>query len=482
MSRPGVEIALLEQPPARTPPVDTGVFFAIGPAQMGPTNAPSFIRSMSEFQRIYGARVTYSYLWDAIDCYFKEGGSRAYISRVVGPAPINATVALKDASNAATMNVTANSPGAWANSLSVQITAGSVGGTFVVNIFLSGVLVEVSGDLIDVPAAVSWSQSSEYVVITDITASSLDPAVVAATALVGGTDDNTNIVEDNWTTAYNLFSKGLGPGQVAAPGHTSQGGQTALLAHADANNRVALVDALDSGSKATLKSAAAALQGAVPGNRHAALFAPWAIVPGIVAGTTRIVPWSAIEAGIISRNDAHLSPNTAAAGLQNGQSVYAIGLSQPPFSDSDRQDLNASSVNIVRALFNGIMAYGFRTLVNPGSDPNWIPFSNSRLFMAIVAEADAIAEQYVFDQIDGKGVTFKEFGGNLAGMLASYYNEGSLYGDTPDAAYAVDTGSTVNTPDTISNLEIHAVISVKMSPFGELVHIDIVKKLVTDTI
>jgi hypothetical protein len=102
--------------------------------------------------------------------------------------------------------------------------------------------------------------------------------------------------------------------------------------------------------------------------------------------------------------------------------------------------------------------------------------------MAIVAEADAIAEQYVFDQIDGKGVTFKEFGGNLAGMLASYYNEGSLYGDTPDAAYAVDTGSTVNTPDTISNLEIHAVISVKMSPFGELVHIDIVKKLVTDTI
>jgi hypothetical protein len=242
------------------------------------------------------------------------------------------------------------------------------------------------------------------------------------------------------------------------------------------------VDAIDSGSKATLKSAAAALQGAVPGNRHAALFAPWAIVPGIVAGTTRIVPWSAIEAGIISRNDASMSPNIAAAGLANGQSVYAIGLSQPPWIDADRQDLNASSVNVVRALFNGIMAYGFRSLVNPGGDPNWVPFSNSRLFMAIVADADAIAEQYVFAQIDGKGLTFKQFGGDLSGMMMTYFNEGSLYGSTPDAAFYVDTGDTVNTPSTISNLEIHAVISVKMSPFGELVHIDIVKKLVTEAV
>jgi hypothetical protein len=343
-------------------------------------------------------------------------------------------------------------------------------------------LVELSPDLLAGTDAVNWSQSSEYVIITDIAASTLDPAVVAATALVGGTDDNTNIVENNWTTAYTLFDKGLGPGQVAAPGHTTQAGQTALLAHADANNRVALVDAIDSGSKATLKSAAAALQGAVPGNRHAALFAPWAIVPGIVAGTTRIVPWSAIEAGIISRNDASMSPNIAAAGLANGQSVYAIGLSQPPWIDADRQDLNASSVNVVRALFNGIMAYGFRSLVNPGGDPNWVPFSNSRLFMAIVADADAIAEQYVFAQIDGKGLTFKQFGGDLSGMMMTYFNEGSLYGSTPDAAFYVDTGDTVNTPSTISNLEIHAVISVKMSPFGELVHIDIVKKLVTEAV
>src|SRR5215472_14199334 len=134
MSRPGVEIALLEEPPARTPPTDTGVFFAVGPALKGPANAPSFIRSMSEFETIYGTRVTYSYLWDAIDCYFKEGGSRAYISRVVGPAPVSAAHILKDASNANTLNVLANSPGAWGNNIQIQVLAGSQGGYFVLQV------------------------------------------------------------------------------------------------------------------------------------------------------------------------------------------------------------------------------------------------------------------------------------------------------------------------------------------------------------
>jgi hypothetical protein len=437
---------------------------------------------MSEFTTLFGQRVTYSYLYDAIDCYFKEGGSRAYIQRVVGPAPVAASFMLKDASNASCLQVLANSPGSWANALTVQILAGTVGGYFQIQVATGATILENSGDLLDKPAALVWAQSSDYITLVDQAGSVQDPAVIAASALLGGTDDNTNIVEQNWTNALSFLSKDLGPGQVAAPGHTTLAGQTALLAHADANNRVALVDCVDSGSKATLKSAAAALQGAVPGNRHAALFAPWAIVPGIVAGTTRTVPWSAIEAGIISRNDAHLSPNTAAAGLQNGQSVYAIGLSQPPFIDSDRQDLNASSVNVVRALFNGIMAYGFRTLVQPAGDPNWIAFSNSRLYMAIYADADAIAETFVFAEIDGKGLVFKAMGGELASMLNGYYNEGSLYGATPDEAFIVDTGSTVNTPESIANLEIHAVLRIRMSPFGELVHIDIVKKLVTQNV
>jgi hypothetical protein len=43
----------------------------------------------------------------------------------------------------------------------------------------------------------------------------------------------------------------------------------------------------------------------------------------------------------------------------------------------------------------------------------------------------------------------------------------------------VDTGSSVNTPQTIANNELHAVCMVVMSPFAEQVFINIVKNPVT---
>src|SRR5215831_506391 len=480
MPRPGVEISLVEVAPARTPPTDTGVFFAVGPAAQGDQTQAVLVRSMAEFESKFGARVTYSYLWDAMDCFYKEGGSDAYIARVVGPAPVVATVTLKDGSNSNTLQVNANSPGAWGNNLRVAVLQGSVGGTFVIQITDNlGNVLELSRDLTDETDAINWSYASDYIDLIDVGTTLSDPAVVAATPLVGGSDDNTNITEANWTTALGKFTNDLGPGQVAMPGRTTAAAQANLMAHAATFNRVALIDAVDSGSKATLKSAAQGLRG-VPNARHSALFAPWAVVPGIIAGTTRTVPWSAIEAGIIARNDASVSPNIAAAGIQYGQALYPIALSQPKFSDADREEMNGAGVNLAVQQFGGIMAYGYRTLTDPNQDPNWIQFSNSRLYMAIVAQADAVGENYVFSQIDGKGVTIGQFNGALASMLLTFYNDGSLYGDTPDTAFAVDTGISVNTPQTIANGELHAVLRVKMSPFAEYVVIEIVKRLITD--
>src|SRR5512144_2721583 len=173
MSRPGVNIVLLEEPPARTPPTDTGVFFAIGPATKGSDVAAKLVRSFSEFQTLYGARTTTSYLWDAMDCYFKEGGSRAYIARVVGPAPVNSSVVLKDGSNVDTLTVEANSPGEWGDSLTVEVIAGSVQDTFVLQIADATdpeepEILEVSRDLEDKADALLWAESSDYIILTDM--------------------------------------------------------------------------------------------------------------------------------------------------------------------------------------------------------------------------------------------------------------------------------------------------------------------------
>jgi hypothetical protein len=173
--------------------------------------------------------------------------------------------------------------------------------------------------------------------------------------------------------------------------------------------------------------------------------------------------------------------NEPAAG-DNGVLRTALDLTQV-YSDGDRQDLNAAGINVVRAVFGPIKVYGWRTTANPTTDPRWVNLGNSLMHRQIVALGAAVGEGFVFRQIDGQGHLLSEFNGALVGSVClPMFLAGALYGATPQDAFKVDTGDSVNTPDTIANNELHAVISVKMSPFAEEVDIEIVKYLVTETI
>jgi hypothetical protein len=209
------------------------------------------------------------------------------------------------------------------------------------------------------------------------------------------------------------------------------------------------------------------------------MFWPWLIVPGIVGGTTRSVPPSALVAGKLSANDAAgLGADAPAAGV-NGQSAYVIDLSQD-VTKINRQSLNDAGVDVIREMYGGIRIYGWRTLVNAVSDPDWVNLGNARLYMGIAGEGMAIAEQFIFSKIDGQGLTISTFNGALAAMLQRYYNNGDLYGASATDAYFVDTGDSVNTPETLANNELHAVLNVRMSPFAEYVVIEIYKRAITE--
>jgi hypothetical protein len=282
------------------------------------------------------------------------------------------------------------------------------------------------------------------------------------------------VVDPGISQALANLTADLGPGQVfvADPALADvQANQSALLAHAAACNRVALLTTAD-GDAAVLTAAGLALQ-TDTNARYGALFAPSAVIPGVVAGATRNVPYSAIEAGIISRNDVSYNPNVAAAGVL-GQAVYALDVNGR-YTDADFETLNVSGVDMARIIYGGVRTYGYRTLVNPTTNPEWLDLGWARLNMAITAQAEAIGEGYVFSQLDGRGLTLAQFGADLSAMLSGYYDAGALYGATPQDAYNVDVGSSVNTPTTIANGELHAVLEVRMSPFAEWVVIEIVK-------
>lgn len=471
MTLPGTLITTRESPPARSAPSDVSVWHIVGFTERGPAT-PSLVHNMAEYASVFGDRVSYGLLYDSLDTFFHEGGGSAYVQRVLGDSAAKASHVLQNGSSADVLKVSAKEYGDYGNSYKVQVAAGGAGGTFVLKILDSGdVVLETSPDLADQAEAVAWSAISQIVDVTQ-EAGTGDPAVAAAAALTGGTDDHASADDDNWLAALNLLSADLGPGQVSAPGRTTDTAHSQLLSHADAHNRVALLDAPDTATVGTLTASAAA-QTALA-SRRGGLFAPWVTIPGLVPSTVRTVPYSAVQAGLIARLDGQgQSPNVPAAGAA-APCQYALGVTQS-WSDDDFNTLSAAGVNVAKIVYGGVRTYGFRSLADPDSDPNWVQLNSARLFMDIMGKGDIIAERYVFSELDGKGHKVAQYNGELKGMLAPYFDAGSLFGERPEEAFSVDTGPAVNTVASLAAGELRAIISLRTSPFAELVVLEIVK-------
>jgi hypothetical protein len=273
--------------------------------------------------------------------------------------------------------------------------------------------------------------------------------------------------------ALGVLTKDLGPGQMFVPaalGDPATAGSD-ILAHCAANNRIALLGAPSDATAAADLIALAATLSSDENARYGALFAPQVVVPGVASGTTRTVDYPALAAGIMARNDTLYGVNDPAAGV-HGISRFAIDVAAT-FTDADREALNDGGVDIVRSVFGQVMTYGYRTLADP--DTGWGLLSNARLNMAITAQCEAVAERYVFAQLDGRGVAINRFGSDLTGVLVPFYESGQLYGASAQEAFYVDVGPGVNPASQLAQGILRAVVAVRMSPFAELVVIEIVK-------
>ena len=490
MAAPGTTISVVAAASTSTIDIPTGRCMAVGLTERGPVGTPVLIHSLADYTALLGQRVTYGNLYDFADCFFHEGGSSLYVSRIVGPAATTATLALKDRASVTPLNtltVSAIGAGLDGNNTTVAVTNGTPANTFVLTIADDGVTVEVSPPLSSPSQAVAWSASSHYVRITDAgsttAAPNNNPAVLAATALTGGADDNANAGTTQYTAGLAAISPNYGPGQVCCPGQTGSPVHDALLNHAQANNRVALLDAPDTPTAATIETLAASDQAGATDPSYGTMLAPWTAIPGLPTGTSappypRPVPPSALVAGLIARSDATHDVDVAAAGA-NGQAQYCQSVSQT-YVASDLDGLNAAGVSVIRDLgipgAPAVTLYGWQSLA---TDPNWQDLSTVRLRSGIIAALQATAAGFEFSQLDGQGHTIAAFNGALVATLAPFWTSGALYGATANQAFVVNTGPQVNTPTTAAARQLVAEISLRMSPSAEFVTISVVKQPTT---
>lgn len=480
MTTPGTQIVSRAAPPSRGGASATGTWHVAAFAQRGPTDSPRMLLNISDYDKHFGGRVSYGQR-DSIEAHFRNGGTRVNLIRIVGPNATVATVTLNDAQGVPAASLAVDSVGAGPSPFSVDVDV-LADGRYVLSIFEGSERLQTSPPLTTPADAVSWSESSPYVRIRAVGA--LAPAATAnPVALAGGNDDRAAVTDTHRVAAVNRIPKGDGPGQVSIPGATTAAAHAGLDAHALANNRFAIKDLPNSAAEADLIAAVDAGRALTSPEEESHGFAVegWHIIPGLVPGTTRTVPPSAIVSALMARQDAITgNPNEPAAGI-NGIPSFSLGILRPNWSDAARGRLNAAGVNVFRLVNGAQRLYGYRTCVQEfGPQGAWLSASNARLRMAIQADADELAEPFVFSQITKQKIA--EYNGVITGMLLGYYNLGALFGDSPEEAFVVDTGTTVNTPDRIAARRLSAVMGVRMSEFAEVVYMEFVKIPVTEEI
>lgn len=282
--------------------------------------------------------------------------------------------------------------------------------------------------------------------------------------------------------ALALFPPTLGPGQVVAPEETA-GAATfgALLDHAAANNRFAVMDVANGDTVAAMTT----LGGAIPAsnNEYGMLVGPWLNIPapaGVIGGAARQVPGSAAAAALMARADQGDNKNRAAAG-RDFPLQYVTSFVREN-TDAERTTLLNAGVNQFATVFGVLELYGFQTKVVQSPDTPYWQANASRARMWIAAQAKSIGEWYVFRPIDGRGLLAKALESDLDDILLRLFNANGLYGATPAEAFATTVGAAVNTTASVALGELHAVAEVRFSPHAKSVVIELVTVPVTGAV
>jgi hypothetical protein len=368
---PGVSVTTdVRSGPVAPDTAPGAVFFAVGIAERGSTAAAIEVQSYPDFVDKCGPWVAYGALADAIRCYFEEGGSRAYVARVVGPAAAVGNLVLQDraAVPVNTLRVEAKDPGAWSAGLTVQVEDGGQAGTFRLTVRYGGTggpLVERYDNLATVAAAVAALSTSAYVRGVDLASPSgvnAIPAVRAATALSAGTDDRGAVTAAIMTGALARFGGDLGPGLVAIPGQSTAAVGAAVMAHAAANRRCSALAAVRGATDAAKIAEAQALRDNV-GADGAGVFAPWVVIPDGAGGRRTVDPVGYV-AGCWAR--AHLAEGPFRAGAGSLAAARFV-LDVDEQLDRARGDaLDDGEVNAIRVITipdgRRVETYGWRSL------------------------------------------------------------------------------------------------------------------------
>jgi phage tail sheath protein FI len=475
----------------------------IGIFERGPVNEATRVTSYGEFARIFGGLFAPSQASYAIQHYFLNGGSVAFIVRVTAGTPAAAAVTLQASTSDDVVDIEAASEGAWGNNLAVGVAlaAGATDTfTMLVREYDNGRVVNEEA-FIDLSTDANAPRYGETVVNRDselitfaqtadllpvantinaVAAQTLEDLLEAAladlTALDGATGaDGAVPGAAGWEAAASSALRGseaAGTGIYAlnaivpeqfnlmcipdavsmdVSNTTNRTNMVAIYQEANTfcrnNFAFLLIDIPENIDRADIMPGWISQLGAARGPNAAAYFPRLAGPDGLDPLNPRSLPSSGAVAGLFARTDSTRGVWKAPAGTD---ARIAGGAPEEMLTDRQQGPLNTAGLNVLRTFpVHGSIVWGARTL--DGADARaseWRYVPVRRLALFIEASLRRGLQWAVFEPNDEP--LWGQIRLNVGSFMNQLHRQGAFAGASARDAYLVKCDSETTTQADIN--------------------------------
>ena len=492
---PGVYIQELPSGVHTITGVATSIAAFVGWANMGPTDRAVLVQSWTEFQDQFGGFTsnngTPNYLGYAVNQFFNNGGSQAYIVRLVVTAAVESTnptdtLAVKASApipsgGATAFTATAIDEGQWANSVyGIRIVANPIDST---RFSLLVVYTPVGGQETTVESFANLSidpsdpqgrsvasvvndpgTGSQIIQISGVSANQPTPnplTIPAGTgpyALTGGVDGTVLVPgAGDFHTALNADGSGTGGvhfldtvpifNLLCVPGETSSTVISDLQGYCHSQRAFYIVDPASGDNFTSVQGSLSGITGVNAIN--SALYFPWVNAPDpLQQGRLNSFPPCGFVAGIYAATDASRGVWKAPAGID----ASLTGEAGPTVLLTDLQNgtLNVQAINCIRHFpVYGDVVWGARTLRGNdqvGSEWKYVPIRRFALFLE--SSLYDGTQWVVFEPNDE--TLWGQIRLNVGAFMQGLFLQGAFAGSTPQKAYFVKCDAENNPPASVA--------------------------------
>lgn len=489
--RPGVYVEETLNPNAPVLGADTLTVAAFaGTSDRGPV-VPTLVTSWSQYVTLFGGfnSTANNDLPLALYTFFGNGGSSAYVLRVVGSGAGNASIVFNDTTEDEnpTLTVTAKTPGAWGTDIAIGISPvtdvnldpGNPNNLYDVTVYYKGATAAFSVERFSGVSSVATNprfvetvinSASNYITVTDA-GSGEYPADTGSTPanLTGASLDGAAVTSSTIATAISggAFDTVTNSLVLNACGVTASGDVNNVISYAASREDVfVLIDPSEDTPEDQIDTT-----GLYTNSSLAASYYPKIVIPNpqsTVKGATLTISPSGALAGLYAATDTARGVFKAPAGVL-ARLAGVVSVQKLTNAQLDAMNTAAKPVNAIRYIpGSGIVVMGARTL-KAGYSDKYIPVRRTLIYLR-KALTD-LTEFAVFEPNDQR--LWARLEDITSKFLTSFWQEGGLKGATSADAFFVKCDSENNTTTSIDAGEVNIEIGVALQRPAEYVIIKI---------